>query len=204
MRDGGRGHRPRLALGKLASVFFPLPPSPLPNPKSTVTSMGLINKINENNALFSSEGLRSSGYKRHFPPNGADVNSSWFCPNKGLLAPGCEAKHLSLYSWPSFNLRTRGQPGEQNKVVKQNRLRSGEFLNLSSPLNRELLKRIMEGCSFQFELFSLFNSQLLCLRLLPFKPTAESFGCRQSSWETHTQAAELSDFSFLPVKYKVP
>lgn len=39
----------------------------------------------------------ATGYKRHFPPSGTDVNSPCFCPNKGFLAP---AKHLSLYSWP--------------------------------------------------------------------------------------------------------
>lgn len=44
--------------------------------------------------------------------------------------------------------------------MEQDRQGSGEMLNLSSPLNRELLKGIMEGCSFQFELFSLFHSVL--------------------------------------------
>lgn len=63
-------------------------------------------------------GSGAADYKRHFPPNGADVNSPCFCPNKGLLAPGYKAKHLRLYSWPWFNLRTRGQPGEQNKVME--------------------------------------------------------------------------------------
>lgn len=42
--------------------------------------------------------------------------------------------------------------------MKQGRLGSGEMLNLSPPLNGEILKGIMEGCSFQFELFSLFHS----------------------------------------------
>lgn len=66
---------------------------------------------------FPARGSGAAGYKGHFPPTGADVNSPCFCPDKGLLTPGCEAKHLSLYSWPQFNVRTRGQPGEQNKVV---------------------------------------------------------------------------------------
>lgn len=44
--------------------------------------------------------------------------------------------------------------------MKQDRLGSREMPTLSSPLSRELLKVIMEGCSFQFELFSLFHSAL--------------------------------------------
>lgn len=70
----------------------------------------------------------------------------------------------------------------QNKVKKQYKLGSGEMLNLSSPLNRELLKGIMEGYSFQFELFSLFRLAL---------PKATAFQAnRRILW---MQAEQLED-----------
>lgn len=60
-----------------------------------------------------------------------------------------------------FQFERRGSQERKITKLMKGQMKNKELLNLSfSPMNKELLKGIMEGCTFQSELLSLFNSVL--------------------------------------------
>lgn len=97
-------------------------------------------------------------------------------PKQRPSGTGMRGKTSKSHSWPYSNLK--GGVSQERKITKlmKGQMKNKELLNLSfSPMDKELLKGIMEGRTFQSELLSLFNS--VCLKPLPFKPTTEPWFC---------------------------